>query len=93
MLTLMKNSFRRASFLSVSMALIVIVSPGSTSGGGDVREFIYVQRLTHESVVIAWGSPREEASNTIGESSPPFGRAELDVFYRQSDEPIPDSPY
>ena len=93
MLTLVKNPFRLASFLSVSIASIVIVSPGSTSRGDDVREFIYVQRLTHESVVIAWGSPREEASNTIGESSPPFGPAELDVFYRQSGEPIPGSPF
>jgi len=92
-LTLVKNPFRLASFLSVSIASIVIVSPGSASRGDDVREFIYVQRLTHESVVIAWGSPREDASNTIGESSPPFGPAELDVFYRQSDEPIPGSPF
>ncbi len=85
------NPFRFASFLSI--ASIVIVSSGSASREENDHEFIYLQRLTHESVVVAWGSPRGESSNTIGESSLPFGPAELDVFYRQGGEPIPGSPF
>ncbi len=91
MLALVKNPFRLAPFLSI--ASIVVVSLGTASREENAREFIYLQRLTHQSVVVAWGSPRSGVSNTIGQSSLPLGPAELDVFYRQSGEPILGSPF
>ena len=90
---LVKNPLRIAALWLVPIALIGIITLSSASQEGNAREFVYLQRLTHRSVVVAWGSPRKEASNTIGESSPTFGPAELDVFYRESGEPIAGSPF
>ncbi len=89
----MKNPFRFALFLLVPIASIVVVTLGSASREENAQEFIYLQRLTHESVVVAWGGPRGKSRNTIGESSPILGPAELEVSYLQSGEPIPGSPF
>ena len=74
-------------------AALSAVSLNVAAPAGDPREFIYIQKLTHDSVVVAWGGPSRAGDNTIGESSPPVGPAELRVFYRATGRPIPGSPF
>jgi len=85
----------REAHLTAALCLAVALSAVSFDVAlpADSREFIYIQNLTHDSVVVAWGSPSGAGDNTVGESSPSFGPAELRVFYRANGLPVPGSPF
>jgi hypothetical protein len=82
---------REALFLVVIFWAVV-----ATGGSGERKssaEFIYIQNLSHDGVVVAWGGPGSSDKNGIGETSPPFGPAELNVRYHRDGRPIPGSPF
>ena len=74
--------------LALSAVCLFAAAPG-----GNIGEFIYIQNLAHDSVVVAWGGPGRGGDNTIGESSPPVGAASLSIFYRSNGRQAPGSPF
>jgi len=86
----------RRSALSVAAVLWALAGAGGAKErDGAAREFIYIQNLSHDRVIVAWGGPGVPGGrdNGIGESSPSFGPAELSVTYHRDGRPVPGSPF